>query len=116
MSATQDKIQIDNPIAIFGEGNGLIGAVMYMGDLHGAQPVEAHVDMGNKKLTMIFNTGKAQVEKEIAPLSQDNVSVIKALSAFNKNSTPEKIGFYQVNAEGALKADALFNVPVLIMK
>lgn len=124
----QDDIEIDDAVAFFGHQNDLIAAVIYQGDLHGAAPVEAHIDAGRRKLTVVFNTGKTLVEKDIVDLSPDHVMMAESehnkfldsrqRAHFNEKSgsaTVEKIGFYAVDAAGEYRRDQLVNVPVLMI-
>lgn len=123
----QDDIEIQDAVAFFGHQHDLIAAVIYEGDLHGATPVEAHIDAGRQKLTMVFNTGKTLVEKDIIDLTAANVTMAenehgKFLDSqksghFNQKSgkVVEKIGFYAIDGEGGYKRDQLVNVPVLMI-
>lgn len=122
----QDKIEIDDAVAFFGHQHDLIAAVIYQGDLHGAQPVEAHIDASRQKLSVVFNTGKTLVEKDIVDLTPANVAMAESehnkfldsqRGHFNEKSGKlvEKIGFYAVDNEGGYKRDQLVNVPVLMI-
>lgn len=119
----KDNIHIDRALALFGSTEDVLAAVLYEGALNGAEPVEAHIDLGRQTLSMVFNAGNGRVEKVIAGLSDENIAVVRAAqsnggitSAFNQNSVPGRVGFYQVDAAGTLVRDALWRVPVLVME
>ncbi len=123
---TKTNVEINDAVAFFGHQDDLIAAVVYQGDLHGAMPVEAHLDTGRGKLSMIFRNGATQFETDIVDLTPTNSLMAENehkkfqtnyAGSFNSSATRpvEKIGFYAVNETGQYKVGELYNVPVLVI-